>query len=582
MQKVAIVAHRSEQEKVVDFLHREGVMEISHMRDVASVEHDSVPYRAAELDHVIARLLEFADKSTSAEIHRDMTEESIIAAAHHPDVAAIIARVHAIEEQDGNLRDALHALERGHLPAASPGSLAAADEGAYFTSPAVREDLSHFGGQGLSDDAPLAEQVRQQRAQAEQQLLQNHAAMKALGGQLPLLIRARQYVHWLDEQHAAKQSMKETRATVTVFGWIASHLFEPVEKKLEALSPATAIVKVAPHPTEQPPIALKNPIWLKPFESVTLLYGLPQAHEFDPTPLLAPFFILFFGLCLTDAGYGLVLAAIMGGYLWKKKLSVQQAPLWWLLFIGGIATFFISIPFGGWFGLSADQAPAFMTVRRDGVLWFHGQLWNLGETPGITFLQNLSLALGIIHLCFGVFLAGLSKWVLGQRAAAFWVDWTTLILFAAAGGYFVVPAAYGQMAMYGIIFAALLVLWGKGHGSPLLMRPLHGFLGVLNLAMGMMSNILSYLRLLALGLVTGALALAVNLVAQQIGAMLPAFIGVPVAIIIYIAGHTVNIALNVLGAFIHSGRLQFVEFFSQFFEGGGRSFTPFKRSVPIA
>jgi V/A-type H+/Na+-transporting ATPase subunit I len=104
-------------------------------------------------------------------------------------------------------------------------------------------------------------------------------------------------------------------------------------------------------------------------------------------------------------------------------------------------------------------------------------------------------------------------------------------------------------------------------------------LGVLNLAMGMLSNTLSYLRLLALGLVTGALALAVNLVASQISAMLPLFLGIPVAIIIYLAGHTLNLALNTLGAFIHSGRLQFVEFFSNFFEGGGRPFTPFKRSM---
>jgi V/A-type H+-transporting ATPase subunit I len=158
-----------------------------------------------------------------------------------------------------------------------------------------------------------------------------------------------------------------------------------------------------------------------------------------------------------------------------------------------------------------------------------------------------------------------------------WVDWTQLLLIGSAIAYPFAPEEWKQVAFYAIIASLVIVIWGKGYGSVWYMRPVYGFLGLLNLAMGMMSNVLSYLRLLALGLVTGALALAVNLVAQQIGGFLPPFLGIPLSIVIYVAGHTVNIALNVLGAFIHSGRLQFVEFFSQFFEGGGRPFNPFKR-----
>jgi V/A-type H+-transporting ATPase subunit I len=123
------------------------------------------------------------------------------------------------------------------------------------------------------------------------------------------------------------------------------------------------------------------------------------------------------------------------------------------------------------------------------------------------------------------------------------------------------------------------MVWGKGHGNTLLKRPLFGFLQTLNFFLGMMGNVLSYLRILALGLVTGALAFTVNLVAEQISAFLPWFLAIPVAIVIYVVGHMANIVLNVLGAFIHSGRLQFVEFFSQFFEGGGRPFRPFTREI---
>ena len=95
----------------------------------------------------------------------------------------------------------------------------------------------------------------------------------------------------------------------------------------------------------------------------------------------------------------------------------------------------------------------------------------------------------------------------------------------------------------------------------------------------MLSNVLSYLRILALGLVTGALALAVNQLAIELGKLFPLFIAIPVIVVILLGGHLVSIALNTLGSFIHSGRLQFIEFFSQFFEGGGRAFSPFRRTL---
>jgi V/A-type H+-transporting ATPase subunit I len=412
----------------------------------------------------------------------------------------------------------------------------------------------------------------------------NHEERVRISEQLPNLLRAREYLHWLNQKQAAREAIKESKRTVTIFGWVPKNMVSVLEKKLQKLSPSYAVVSVKPEAEESSPVLLRNSTIITPFESVTTLYGLPLSTEFDPTILLAGFFILFFGLCLTDAGYGLVLAAITGGYLLKKKLPIRKAPLWWLLFFGGIATFLISIPFGGWFGMTAAQAPSWMTVdtNGDGVAdLFKGQVWNLGETKGITFFQNLALALGLAHLSFGMFLAGYAKWRDGRFAEAFWVDFTSLILIASAIAYFLGPQDFKQYSLYAIYASIVLMIWGKGYGSPFASRLFKGILGMLNFALGMTSNVLSYLRLLALGLVTGALALAVNLVAQQIGGLLPPIIGVPLSIVILIVGHTINIALNVLGAFIHSGRLQFVEFFSQFFEGGGRPFQPFSRSRTV-
>ena len=581
MQKVAVVAHTSEQEKLVDFLHREGVMEISDLKAPTNTDHPALGYRTSELDHVIARLMEFATKDILAAAEKPATDEQIEAAAQNPEVLRIVQLVHKLDHESAELKHSLHELEHGRLPTATPQNQA--DEGAYFLSSSVQTDMSGFGGAAAQQEAALQAAVQHAQKDVAEKLEGITNVLRDLAKHLPLLTHARHYVVWLDEKQALRESLHKTRNTVTIFGWIAKHLFEPLERKLDTMSPATALLRVQPKADESVPVLIKNPVWLKPFESVTTLYGLPQAHEFDPTPLLAPFFILFFGLCLTDAAYGLVLAAIMGAYLWKKKLTVSQAPLWWLLCIGGLATFLISIPFGGWFGLSPDQAPSFMTeMRADGKIWFKGQIWNLGETPGITFFQNLSLILGLLHLSFGMLLAGFAKWFNGNKAEAFWVDWTSLVLFAACGAAMFAPAAYTNTALYALYASLALVVWGKGYGSPIYLRPLFGLLGLLNLAMGMLSNTLSYLRLLALGLVTGALALAVNLVAQQIGGLFPVYIGLPITIVIYIVGHTVNIALNVLGAFIHSGRLQFVEFFGQFFEGGGRPFAAFRRSFSKA
>ena len=158
------------------------------------------------------------------------------------------------------------------------------------------------------------------------------------------------------------------------------------------------------------------------------------------------------------------------------------------------------------------------------------------------------------------------------------MNFTPHILLGAILFMVFAPVSLKPIAKY-IFYASLLMLaWGKGHGTKLFLRPLMGAIGVLNFAIGMLSNTLSYLRILALGLVTGAIAMAVNQVAVEVGKLFPIFIAVPVIILIFCMGHLISIALNTLGSFIHSGRLQFIEFFSQFFEGGGKAFSPFKRS----
>jgi V/A-type H+/Na+-transporting ATPase subunit I len=577
MKKVAVLAHKKHEQAIIDLLHKEGVMEISNLPDPETITPQSLHYHGAEVEHVITVLKQYASPETMKEMEAKLLAVEIEEAGKSERVRTLIDEVHALEEKGVQLRSQMDTLKRGQLPTMVESTANLAEEGTYFTASKVKTDLSHFGGTSAKE---TAEMIVVEKQRVEEEIGENNARLHQLSLELPLLRKAKIFAVWVAQKEALQGAMKSTSSTITVFGWIAAHFFEPLEERLHAVSSATALVEVQPEEGEMAPVQLKNPVWLKPFESVTNLYGTPKATDVDPTPLLAPFFALFFGLCLTDAGYGLVLAIVMGLYLWKTKMSIEEGKLWWLLFLGGIITFFVSIPFGGWFGLLPDQAPAWLTeTRADGMLWFKGQIWNLGETKGIAFFQNLSLVLGLFHLSFGIFLAGFCKWRAGQKAAAFWIDWTSLILFAVVTAYFFVTPEQQQNALYAMYASLVLLLWGKGYGNPWYSRFLYGLIGLFFLSTGMLGNTLSYLRLLALGLVTGALALAVNLVAQQIGAIFPYAIGLPISIVIYVVGHTANVALNVLGAFIHSGRLQFVEFFGNFFEGGGKPFSPFRRSI---
>lgn len=572
MQKVAIMSLKSLKEDVLHLLHDEGVLEVSDVREGSgSIDHGDVTFRKAELEFAIANLLPFASKKVRAAMEKKASKEEVVMAALHTDIRGIIDSVHALDKKEHDARKESH--ERKKSAGFPDGASSGVAEAAYFTG-----SVPPTAAKPDETAAPATAAETEDAIRLEKTLDGIHRERVRLAEELPSLARSLVYLRWLDEKQAVREAMRETKGTVTLFGWVAKKNMARLEKKLHELSDATAILKVKPDENETMPVQLKNPKFLTPFESVTKLYGLPQATEMDPTPYLSLFFILFFALCLTDAGYGLVQAALVGGYLAKTRKKVDDAPLAWLLFLSGIVTFVVSIPFGGWFGMTPQMAPSFMTeTRADGTMWFKGQVWNLGETEGITFLQNLSLALGIAHLSFGVALAAYWKTLQGKIAAAFWQDVSTLAMIGSLLFWAFAPAGLKQTATYSVYGAVAFMIWGKGYGSSALKRPLFGLLQTLNWVLGMMGNVLSYLRILALGLVTGALAFTVNLVAEQIGALLPWYASIPFMIVIYVVGHMMNIVLNVLGAFIHSGRLQFVEFFSQFFEGGGRPFRPFSR-----
>ena len=641
MQKVAVLAHNSLREEVIRYLHERGVMQVLQSSSDADIDHTEVNFRAAELQSAIQILKNFASKDVLAALQKPSTPEQIIGAALHTDVRGIVDTLHRLEEEDTVAERELqeqHALAGILVPwkalpvalheqAESKRTLRLLGTVQEINLPQMQKELSaraplsslevistangtanvmaiiwktdsrtfeevvtRHGWIGVSLPvrqgyaATVHHDAVSRIAVLEQGKGERAQERSKVASELPNLLRVEIYIRWLNERQGVREAAAETKDTVALLGWVPVKDMEKLEAGLYRISPAIALLKVKADEGEEAPVLLHHPKLIAPFISVTTLYGLPQSSEMDPTTALSPFFILFFALCLTDAGYGFVLFALFSIVLLKTKQTVYEAPLLWLLWMSGIVTMLVGVPFGGWFGLTPQQVPAYLTSQAaDGSLLFLGQIWNLSQQSGIDFLQNLALALGLTHLFFGMFLAGYHKWVHGNRAAAFWQDFTSHILFAAIVFAITAPLFDTTKSLQGISMPALsiaiaLAVWGKGYGNPWYLRPVFGLLGLMNLAIGMLSNGLSYLRILALGLVTGAIALAVNQVAVELGKLFPVWIGIPVVILIFTGGHLVSIALNTLGSFIHSGRLQFIEFFSQFFEGGGKPFLPFRRS----
>jgi V/A-type H+-transporting ATPase subunit I len=354
-----------------------------------------------------------------------------------------------------------------------------------------------------------------------------------------------------------------------------------LKKALDRLTKANFVQSLE---TDSPaPVEIKNNSFVAPFEAVTRIYGLPMSKEVDPTGFLAIFFITYFGLCLTDAGYGLMLFVMTAAALIFLDSPVETRKLVKLLMYGGISTIILGVLFGGYFGMDASELPAWLTYTKEinGVetSYFIGQLLNPLKEPLIVL--GICFLLGYIQMIVGKIIDG--YWKIKQGSL---VDglcdgylWAYALLSI---GFFtfvkIVPssALITNIGTYSFYIALVLLILTQGRDKANIIGKFSG--GVLSLYgfIGYVSDILSYSRLLALGLATGIIAASVNLIAGIIGGMIP-FVGPIIMIVILVFGHIFNLALNALGSFIHSGRLQFVEFFGKFMEGGGTQFKPFQK-----
>jgi V/A-type H+-transporting ATPase subunit I len=377
----------------------------------------------------------------------------------------------------------------------------------------------------------------------------------------------------LDWEHARFITLDSGRSTVStaVFdGWLVADKQVAIETQLTDKNIAAVFVERDLADDEEPPVEIENSPALRPFEAVTRLYGMPGYKDLDPTVFLAGFFFLFFGLSLTDVGYGLTLVVISGGLLAFAKLSAGVQMMMRLLFYIGTATVLVGMLFGGYFGIAIEQLPAPLQAL---------QLFDPIGNPLPVFY--LALGLGVFQVMVGMVLKIYSEARNGRLSDALWEQGPWLFLFSVGIAYvlsiaqlLVVPT--DTLVTLAYLGLGLIVLGAVVRSSGILQAVMN-IGGGLYASVGYLSDILSYSRLLALGLATTALAYAVNLIAGIVYDSVP-YIGPIFALAVLIIGHVFTLAVNTLGAFIHSARLQFVEFFGKFVAGSGRSFKPLARS----
>jgi V/A-type H+-transporting ATPase subunit I len=374
----------------------------------------------------------------------------------------------------------------------------------------------------------------------------------------------------------AESLIGTTERTGVMQGWIRAEDFETLSKEIEDEIDTAEVMRVDPEKGEEPPIELKNKTVMKPFEVITELYGMPHAKEIDPTPLAGPFFALFFGFCLTDAGYGIVISAL--SLLLMKYIKAGRKILW-LAFIGGLFTVVMGAITGGWFGVTDETLPAWLGFVGD----FRRALMQFDPLENPMILFGMAIALGFIQITFGLAIKMVEDFrrkdfMAGIFEQLTWIAllWTVLFLGLVKLG--VLPEAYTpRIKWMGIIAALAIVGFTNRVSRNPAVRVGSGIYRLYNIATSSLGDILSYTRLLALGMATGGIAMVINVVAL-IAKDIP-IVGIPAMIFVLVAGHSFNIAVNALGGFVHSARLQYVEFYPKFFEGGGRPFRPFKKEL---
>lgn len=378
------------------------------------------------------------------------------------------------------------------------------------------------------------------------------------------------------DKYAAIERLATTERTIIISGFIPEKYVKGLLKEFEEKY-TVAITVCDAEESDDVPVLLENGGFSSPVEGITEMYALPANRDIDPNPVMAFFYYFFFGMMLSDAGYGLIMVIVTTLVLAKTTVEGTLRRSLKMFQYCGISTLFWGAMFGSWFG-DLPQVIAksyFNKTISTTALWFE-------PINDPVKLLLFCFLFGLIHLFTGLAVNLHILWKEGKRFDALCEVipiYITIIGICPLGASILtdVPSALTEIGGYIALAGVVLIILTAGRSSKnVFMRFFGGIYGLYNTATGYLGDILSYSRLLALGLATGSIASVINLLATM-----PSNILLKTLMLIFvgIVGHTLNLLINLLGAYVHTDRLQFVEMFSKFYEGGGRAFSPLKSNT---
>lgn len=383
------------------------------------------------------------------------------------------------------------------------------------------------------------------------------------------------------EKYEILGKIPQTKNTFALSGYVLAHLADQVVREFSEKYDAVAETEPIKE-EEEPPILLKNNSFSESVEGVIASFGLPGKGEMDPTFFTSIFYVFLFGLMLSDAAYGLIVSLACGILLMKcPRMAKNMRKSIKLFFWCGISTLVWGVLFGGYFGDVVDVVSETFFGHKVTI----PALWFVPLNDPMRLLLY-SMLFGLIHLFTGLALKGYMC-IREGRYVDFLCDcvlWFLLLLglvgmllptelFAGiAGQQIVFPEALKAATKWMAIIGAVGIVLMSGRANKNFgVRIALGAYDLYGMT-SWLSDVLSYSRLLALGLATGVIASVVNQMGSMGGRSI---VGVILFIIVFLIGHTFNIGINLLGAYVHTCRLQYVEFFGKFYEGGGKAFEPF-------
>ncbi len=418
----------------------------------------------------------------------------------------------------------------------------------------------------------IIERCRNERQKSESRITELEKHISELSAQRKKLQFAVDYLQMRKDKYNTLGALGFTENTFVLNGYIPEKYADSLRKEIEKKF-TVYIDFTEPSEEDDVPVLLENSRFSAPVESITKMYSMPSKSDVDPTPVMSFFYYLFFGMMLSDAGYGLLMLIGTTIILQKFRLDSTMKKTMTMFRNCGVSTLIWGALFGSWFGDIVQVVGREYFNKEIGsiALWFEPL-----DDPIKLLLY--SFALGILHLFLGVGVSFKMAWDDGRKLDAILdtvpVYMTILGVAPLASGILTnVPAILTTIGTYLTIAGVVLIVLTSGRSSKSVFGKFFGGLYALyNTATGYLSDILSYSRLLALGLATGSIAGVINLIGTMPENMI---VKTVLLVVVFIVGHTANLAINLLGAYVHTDRLQFVELFGKFYTGGGREFAPF-------